>query len=236
MFSATSNSADQARPLPVLRHVRDAQVVARARRSRGDVLPEKRDAAAPHACLSPVSASTSSVCPLPCTPAMPTTSPSRTVKSTPSTAISSRSSRTREVAAPRAARRPGLAGVSSTPEAHRRARPSSRRARLRVAVFGSRSPTTLPRAQHADAVGDLQHFVQLVGDEHQRLARPRAATARCRRIRSTSCGVSTAVGSSKMMTLGRAEQHLDDLDALLQPDRNFLDHRVGIDRRGRARC
>jgi hypothetical protein len=44
----------------------------------------------------------------------------------------------------------------------------------------------------------------------------------------TSCGVSTAVGSSKMMHARAAEQDLDDLDALLDHRREAASiERVG---------
>ena len=46
---------------------------------------------------------------------------------------------------------------------------------------------------------------------------------------SVSCGVSTAVGSSKTSTLRVARERLDDLDPLLDADGEVLDERVGID-------
>ena len=58
---------------------------------------------------------------------------------------------------------------------------------------------------------------------------------------SISCGVSTAVGSSRISTLASLARRLDDLDALLHADGEVLDQRVGVDgeavarRRARAR-
>ena len=46
---------------------------------------------------------------------------------------------------------------------------------------------------------------------------------------SVSCGVSTAVGSSKTSTLRVARERLDDLDALLHADGQVFDERVGVD-------
>ena len=46
---------------------------------------------------------------------------------------------------------------------------------------------------------------------------------------SVSCGVSTAVGSSKTSTLRVARERLDDLDALLDADGQIADDGVGVD-------
>jgi hypothetical protein len=45
-----------------------------------------------------------------------------------------------------------------------------------------------------------------------------------------SCGVRTAVGSSRMRMSGSAVERLQDLHALLLSDRDVLDLRVRIDR------
>ena len=52
--------------------------------------------------------------------------------------------------------------------------------RLRCLAPDVVSPTTLPAAQDRDAVGDLQHLVELVADEHDRLAGLAQASGGCR--------------------------------------------------------
>ena len=52
---------------------------------------------------------------------------------------------------------------------------------------------------------------------------------------SVSCGVSTAVGSSKTSTLRVARERLDDLDALLHADGEVLDEGIGVDVEAEAR-
>ena len=51
---------------------------------------------------------------------------------------------------------------------------------------------------------------------------------------SVSCGVSTAVGSSRIEHLGVPHQGLDDLDALLHADRQVLHQGVGVHRQAEA--
>ena len=46
---------------------------------------------------------------------------------------------------------------------------------------------------------------------------------------SVSCGVSTAVGSSKTSTFASRDERLDDLDPLLHADREVFDEGVGVD-------
>ena len=86
----------------------------------------------------------------------------------------------------------------------------------------------LAAAQHADAVGDLEHLAQLVGDEDERLAgvAERADDAEelgdlLRRQHRRRLVEDQHVGG--------AEEHLQDLDALLRADRDLLDDRVGVD-------
>ena len=55
----------------------------------------------------------------------------------------------------------------------------------------------LAAAQDADPVGDLEHLVQLVGDEDDRHALG-LSMRRISNSSSASCGVSTAVGSSRI--------------------------------------
>ena len=117
---------------------------------------------------SPVSASTSSVCPLPCTPAMPTTSPARTVRSTPSTASSRalvHGGKPGDLSSARAGLGRLLVHLEGDRAADHHLGQLRLGRRLRVALADH-----LAGAQHVDAVGDLDHLVQLVGDEHQRLA------------------------------------------------------------------
>ena len=46
---------------------------------------------------------------------------------------------------------------------------------------------------------------------------------------STSCGTSTAVGSSRMMISRTAVEHLEDLHPLARADAELLDQAVGLD-------
>ena len=92
----------------------------------------------------------------------------------------------------------------------------------------------LAAPQHGDAVGDRQHLVELVRDDDDRGAARPAARAAPRRARCASCGVSTAVGSSRISTLRVAVERLEDLDALLLPDADVLDAGVRRARRGRS--
>ena len=51
---------------------------------------------------------------------------------------------------------------------------------------------------------------------------------------SASCGVSTEVGSSRMMSCGVLQQAADDLDALALADRKVADERVRVERQAVA--
>ena len=103
---------------------------------------------------SPVSASTSSVCPLPCTPAIPTTSPALTVEID---AVDGRFFPFIEngrVRALRGAARRAWPAVRSTVKLT--GRPTIISASpLRVAVFGIAFADDPAGAKHADPVGDL---------------------------------------------------------------------------------
>ena len=93
--------------------------------------------------LSPVRASTSSVCPLPSTPAIPTISPARTLKLTPRTAGRPRSSSTVSPSTSRSVS-PGLAGSLST--CRTTSRPTIKRARpCSVAPSRGTASTSFPR-------------------------------------------------------------------------------------------
>ena len=55
----------------------------------------------------------------------------------------------------------------------------------------------LAAPEHGDPVGDLEHLVQLVADEDDRLALRRVRLLTIANSSCASCGVSTAVGSSR---------------------------------------
>ena len=77
----------------------------------------------------------------------------------------------------------------------------SRASRSSVAPAAGTVSTFLP-SQDRDSVGDLEHFVQLVGDEDDR--HPLALEAReDAEELAASCGVSTAVGSSRIKMSAR---------------------------------
>ena len=161
----------------------------------------------------PAIASTSSVCPFPRRRRCPTISPARTSSDDAAHGL--------ELAVvPH--------GRSSTSSTRRRARPplSTRSSTARPTIIsarpprwrprGRRSPTTLPRRSTVMRSAISSTSSQLVGDEDDR--RPRAASARrTPKSSSASCGVSTAVGSSRIRMSGVAVERLQDLDPLLLP-------------------
>ena len=66
--------------------------------------------------------------------------------------------------------------------------------------------------------------------EMNRTVRPSdLSSRRLSKSSSTSCGTSTAVGSSRMMMLGAAVEDLEDLDALARADAEVGDEGVGVD-------
>ena len=95
----------------------------------------------------------------------------------------------------------------------------------------------------ADDLAVTQH-----GGARRTCASPLRGGARCRgstcpreRSRSSvsnslsaSCGVSTEVGSSRMMSSRRLQQAADDLDALALADRQVADQRIGVERQAVA--
>ena len=97
-----------------------------------------------------------------------------------------------------------------------------------VAVFGSPSPTILPSRSTLIRSATSSTSLQLVGDEDQRLAgvaeRPDDAEELGHLLRRQHRRRLVEDEHAR-----RAEQHLDDLDALLQADRHLLDDRVGVD-------
>ena len=116
----------------------------------------------------PLSASISSVWPLPSMPAMPTISPARTSNETSRT-FSTHGRRTPADPRPSGAPRRGCAACLSTRSST--SRPTISRARL-SSVAPSRVDRLdlLPAAEDGDPVRDLQHLVELVGDEDDRFA------------------------------------------------------------------
>ncbi len=92
----------------------------------------------------------------------------------------------------------------------------------------------LAEADDGDAVGDLAHLAQLVGDEDDRGAR----------LLELAHDAHQLVGLLRGEHGGRlvedehprvARERLDDLDALLHADREVLDERVGVDVESEAR-
>src|SRR5690606_16438348 len=93
---------------------------------------------------------------------------------------------------------------------------------------GSRLPYDLAPPEHRDPVGDLEHLPELVGDEDDPLARLAQASDDLEEIldllrREDRCGF------VEDDDLGFAEQDLDDLDPLLETDRQVFDDGARID-------
>ena len=84
---------------------------------------------------------------------------------------------------------------------------------------GRTSPPPVPAAQDRGAVAERADLVQLVADVEDRAALRRELRAACRTARSTSCGVSTEVGSSMISSLRVLQQAAHDLDPLALADR-----------------
>ena len=106
-----------------------------------------------------------------------------------------RARRARSGPRPGAAARPART-ASSRPGAAPRGRPSSREPRLGGALAGDRLDL-LPAPEDRDPVGDLEHLVELVADEDDRQALVRERAQDLEQLLA-SCGVSTAVGSSRI--------------------------------------
>ena len=91
--------------------------------------------------------------------------------------------------------RPGRCRLLVHPQADRST--DHQLGQLRLGVGGLRRADDLAAADHRDLVGDRPDLTQLVGDEDDRL--PSSRSERITSISSSiSCGVSTAVGSSKI--------------------------------------
>ena len=186
----------------------------------------------PEGLRSPVSASISSLCPFPSTPAMPTISPARTSKETPRTASRPRSSTHVRGPRPGAAVSPGWAGGFSTRSTTSRptisrARPSSGGALARNRV------DLLALPEHGDPVGDLEHLVQLVGDEDDRLPlRLEGADDREELLRLLRRQDRGRLVEDE--DLGAAVERLQDLGPLLHADADGLDPGVRVGPRART--
>ena len=131
------------------------------------------------ACRSPTTASTSSSCPLPATPAMPKISPARTSKRDVAHDLVPAVVADGEVGdAQHRLRRMALAAVDG--QLHVATDHQLGQVVL-VRLAGNAAADHLAAADDGDPVGDLQHLVQLVADEDDRVAlRLRACAGRRR--------------------------------------------------------
>ena len=162
-------------------------------------------------------ASASSRWPLPSTPAMPTISPARTSRSTPFELAAARSPSTCRTGSPIS-----TLGFSSR---NRTGRPTIISASLALVVpAGSASPDHAAPPQHRDAVGDVEDLVELVADEHDRLA----GLAQASEVLEQLLGLLRREHRGGLVE----DQHVDapverlqDLDTLLLADRQVLDRR-----------
>ena len=175
----------------------------------------------------PVSASISSLCPLPSTPAMPTISPARTESETPLTAGSPRSSSTWRSSTSSNTSPSGLAGVFST--CRRTSRPTIIRASP-ASVAPSRGTVSIVLPRRRTVIRSAISSTSFSLCEMKITDRPsRTSARRISKSSPASCGVRTAVGSSRINTSARAVERLQDLDPLLLADADVLHLRLGVD-------
>src|ERR1700733_5501665 len=154
----------------------------------------------------PIRASQSSVCPLPCTPAMPRISPARTSKDIESTA-----------------RPPYSAGTV-------RSRTSSMTSAGQLRAAGARWPLgdDFAAAEHRDAVGYGLDLAELMRDEDDRPA----AVAQLAHDLEQVLGLAGRQYRRWLVQHehpGVPEQRLDDLDPLLHAHGQVLDVGIGVD-------
>ena len=129
---------------------------------------------------------------------------------------------------PRAGRRPASAGCFST-------RRSTSRPTIARASDSSVAPSrgtvsiVLPASEHGDAVGDLEHLVQLVADEDDRDALPAQRAQDLEQIRRL-LGRQHGGRLVEDQDVGVPVERLHDLDALLLADADVLDERARLDR------
>ena len=178
----------------------------------------------------PAIVSASSRWPLPATPATPTISPRAhrerhaVHRRHAAVAVGAQSRR------PRARRSPsGAAALDRRVPSRPRARPSARPARAASRRPPRRSrPTCPPRST---VTRSATAFTSCSLCEMKITVRPSAAIVRSvSKSASASCGVSTAVGSSRIRIARLAVERLEDLDALLLADRELPDPRARVDR------
>ena len=217
---------DQPVAIAILGDVRDAQVRDLARRRLLDVLAGDGRSRPSRWCGGPTIASTSSVWPLPWTPAMATISPARTSRSTPLTAMSAVVADVDVLQAEDDLARVGRALGDDA--ARRRARPSGWRAARGSSVFGS-----------ADA-GDPAAAQDVIWSATSRTS----LSLWVMKMTVVPVAASAADDAEQLLGLGRGEhgrrlvededvalavERLEDLDPLADADGQVLDRRVGVD-------
>ena len=174
----------------------------------------------------PAIASISSDWPLPATPAMPTISPARTSKETSSTMVTPRESLTVRLL-DRQLDRAGL-GLALF-DAQQHAAADHQLGELLDRGLGGLARRHHRAAPHdRDVVGDRHDLAQLVGDEDDRLALVLELLEDAEQM----VGLGRRQHAGRLVEdqdVGAAIERLQDLDALLQADRQFLDDRVRID-------
>ena len=128
-----------------------------------------------------------------------------------------------------------LATASSRRAAAPRGRPSSARATPRSRPPPERCRSVLPRRstviRSAISSTSLSLWVMKMIDFPSAFSRSMIAKSS-----AASCGVSTAVGSSRIRIVGAAVERLQDLDPLLLADGDLLDEQRPGRRRGRTAC
>ena len=174
----------------------------------------------------PAMTSSSSDCPLPETPAMPTISPARRSKETLSTrGVPLRSRHVRFLTSSTTA--PGLAAPFSTRSSTRRPTISSASSPTDVSLV-SLVATISPRRM-TETWSVIAMISRSLWVMRMTVLPWSRRVLRMRKRWSASSGVSTPVGSSRIKTSGALEQRLQDLDPLLQAHGKFADDRIGID-------
>ena len=174
----------------------------------------------------PASASRSSDWPLPATPATPRISPSRNMNDTPSMRATPRSSRTTRFRASSAIG-PGCAGPFSILEDD--LAPDHRVGELgRRGAGGIEGRDHLSASHDRHAIGQRHDLAQLVGDEDDGLV---LALEHAQHLEQL-VGFGRRQHRRRLVEhqdLGAADQRLEDLDSLLEANRQFADDGVGID-------
>ena len=133
---------------------------------------------------------------------------------------------TREVCRRRARRRPASAGPFSTVSST--ARPTISEASSALVAVGRRLADDLAEPDDGDAVGDLAHLAQLVGDEDD----GGAGLLELAHDRHELVGLLRGEHGGRLVEdehLRVARQRLDDLDALLHADGQVFDEGVRVD-------